>query len=65
VTHDPDLIGNFQHKYATVDPITGEPIEPAYTAQRLGDFAYARKHLDDPMILRAARHFLGTCLGLR
>jgi hypothetical protein len=63
--YNPDLVGDFQHKYATVDPITGEPIEPSHTVQRLGDFAYAREHLDDPMILRAARHFLGTCLSLR
>lgn len=63
--YDPDPTATFNHKFATVRPFTGEPIEPGATVARLSDFVYARKHLGDSQILAAARHFLEACVQLR
>lgn len=64
MTHEPDLVGDFHHKFTTVDPITGLSSDIDTTIERISDFEYARKHLGDPLIRGAARNFLETCLRL-
>ena len=65
MTYEPDLLGDFHHKYASVDPITGLPIKPEDTMRRLRDLSVARRTLQDPDVLSAARYYLETCLRLR